>query len=69
MVIIWGIFWLIGLLSDISANQKIFLTKLDLVLEWQTDIKRELTINSEEHKKFALRQWTIDYVNKYFNLK
>lgn len=69
IAIVWGIYGLCILLADISAKQNIFLSKLDLVLQGQTSIKNQLDTNNEEHKKFASREWTINYVNKYFNLK
>lgn len=67
--IIWGIYWLCVLLAWISADQRLMTAKIDLVLQWQTEIKQEISANSEEHKLFAQRKWTIDFINKKFNLK
>lgn len=69
IAIIWWIYALCVLLSDISSSQKVFLSKLDQVLNWQNEIKQELITNSDEHKRFALREPTIDYIIKHFNLK
>jgi hypothetical protein len=69
IAIIGGIYALCILLSDISASQKTFLSKLDLVLQGQNEIKQELITNSDDHKKFALREPTIDFIIKHFNLK
>ncbi len=69
IAIIGGVYALCILLSDISSWQKLLLGKFDEVLEWQTEIKNELTVNNNDHKKFALWEPTIDFVIKHFNLK
>lgn len=66
MSIISWIFYLCVLIASIQATNTIMVAKIDLVLDWQTEIKEELVTNSQEHKRFASIS---DFIERKFNLK
>ena len=73
VTLLWGIYALVLLLTQITTNQGVMLTMMSDLKSGQSTIENKIDTNEQknelEHATFAWREPYIAFIEKRFNLK